>query len=164
MKAILALVAGAAAMLAAGCASFDGSTLVAGKSTAADVEALMGAPAERLDAAGGGKVLYYPRLRETYAVEVDPGGVVKSVEPRRSKANLARVIPNQSTARDVRALFGPPQQVSRLDRQQRDVWEYLYRHYDEYRVIWIQFSYDGVVRETLDMIDYPAYPQDGPFT
>jgi hypothetical protein len=162
MKAIIAFAAYAAVALLAGCASFDGSSLVAGKSTATEVEALMGAPAERLEQANGEKVYFYSRLRETFAVVLHPNGTVKAVEPRRLQANLGRLEAGRSTTKDVRALFGPPQQVSRLDRQKREVWEYLYTHYQEYRVIWFQFSDDGVMRETLDMLDYPAYPQDGP--
>ena len=48
------------AVLLAGCASLDGSGLVPGTSTAADVQAQMGAPAERLPAPGGGSVWWYP--------------------------------------------------------------------------------------------------------
>ncbi len=162
MKAIIAFAACATAALLAGCASFDGSSLVAGKSTAAEVESLMGAPAERLEQANGERVWFYPRLRETFAVVLHSNGTVKAVEPRRLQANLARLQAGKSTSKDVRALFGPPQQVSRLDRQQREIWEYLYTHYQEYRVIWFQFSADGVMRETLDMIDYPSYPGDTP--
>ena len=35
-----------AALLIAGCASFDGHTLVPGKSSAAEVKSMMGAPAQ----------------------------------------------------------------------------------------------------------------------
>ncbi len=44
----------AVAALLAGCASFDGRGLAPGKSTAAEVEALMGAPAEKLSLPDGG--------------------------------------------------------------------------------------------------------------
>jgi len=160
MKLIIAL---AAAAVLAGCASFDGSSLVPGKSTAAEAEALMGTPSERMDLPNGEKVLFYSRLRETFAVVIAANGTVKAIEPRRLQASLAKFQAGTSTSKDVRAMFGPPQQVSRLDRQQREVWEYLYTHYEQYRVIWFQFSPDGVLREMLDMLDYPMYQQDGTF-
>jgi hypothetical protein len=161
MRATLAVVVSAAA-LAAGCASFDGSSLVPGKSTAAEAEALMGTPAERLETPGGGKVLYYPHVRETFAVLVGPDGLVRAVERRRTQANLARLVPGTTTAKLVREIFGPPGLVSRSDRQQRDVWEYQYMNGEEYRVIWVQFSFDGVVREVLDALDWSMYSQSGP--
>ena len=34
----------------------------------------------------------------------------------------------------------------RLDRQKRDWWEYRYRQAPDDRVVWVQFSDDGVVR------------------
>ncbi|MSQ54996.1 MAG: hypothetical protein EXR31_06470 [Betaproteobacteria bacterium] len=161
MRAILALAAAAAVALAAGCASFDGSSLVPGKSTAAEAEALMGAPAERLETAGGGRVLYYPHVRETYAVVVGPDGLVRAVERRRTSANLAKLVPGATTAKLVREIFGPPGLAARNDRQQHDVWEYQYMNGEEYRVIWVQFSFDGVVREVLDALDWSMYSQSG---
>lgn len=150
-----------AAALVAGCASYDGRSLVPGKSTVAEVEALMGVPAETLDQADGGKLLFYPRARETYAVSVGANGLVRSVEPRLSKDRFAKLVPGTSGTKDVRELLGPPVKVVRMDLQQRDVWEYQFRHYEEYRVLWVQFSYDGVMREALDMLDWSAYPPSG---
>jgi len=158
MKGILALTV---LVLAAGCASYNGSSLVPGKSTAAEVEALMGVPAERLQRPNGERVLYYPRSRETYAVVLGSDGLVRAVEPRLLKSSLSKLVPGVTTAKEVRELFGPPQQVTQLARQQREVWEYLYQHYEEFRVIWVQYSPDGLVREVLDMIDWAAYPPSG---
>ncbi len=162
MGAILGAVAITAAALAAGCASFDGSSLVPGKSTAAEAEALMGAPAERLETAGGAKVLFYPQVRETYAVVVGTDGLVRTVERRRTSANLAKLVPGTTSSKQVREIFGPPGHEARSDRQRRDVWEYPYMKGEEYRVIWVQFSLDGVVREVLDVLDWSMYSQSGP--
>lgn len=155
------LVAAATAALA-GCASMDGSSLVPNKSTAAEVEALMGAPAERLERADGSRVLYYPRARQTYAVVLGKDGLVRAVEERVTRANIAKLVAGQTATKEVRELFGPPERAVRMERLQRDVWEYPYRYYDEYRVLWVQFSGDGLVREVLDMLDWSAYPPSGP--
>src|SRR5450759_815116 len=79
-----------AACLISGCASYSGSSLVAGKSTAAEVEALMGQPADRVEKPGGGSALYYPRGpfgRETYVVSLGADGKVQAVEQRLTDAN-----------------------------------------------------------------------------
>ena len=49
------------AILLAGCASFDGRGLMPGQSTAADVESVMGAPAEKRQVANGETWYFYPR-------------------------------------------------------------------------------------------------------
>jgi len=160
--AVMRSVAMLAVAAIAGCASYDGSSLVAGKSTGADAVALMGQPAERLVREDGGTTLFYPRERQTYAVELDRNGVVRGVEQRLERINLRRLVAGTTTAREVRALFGPPRSVTKMERQERDVWEYRYRDYEEYRVIWVQFSYDGLVREVLDMRDWEYYEPDFP--
>lgn len=151
----------AVAALLGGCATFDGREFVASKATAAEVEAKLGKPAERIQRADGDQVLYFLGGRETLAVVIGKDGRVREASPRLSKANLAKLVPGTSTAKEVRELFGPPGNIVRMDRQQRDVWEYLFQHYEEMRVMWIQFSYDGVVQETLDMLDWAAYPPSG---
>ena len=148
-----AVLAGA---LVAGCASFDGRGLVAGKSTAAEAEALMGRPAQRLAFANGDTALYFsrqPEGRAVYVAEFGPDGVMKSIEQRLVRANLKRVVAGISTMKEVRELFGPPGGDGRLERQARTWWEYKYLDYDRRRIIWVQYSDDGVVREVLDMID-----------
>ena len=151
-------------LLAAGCASFDGHTLVPGKATAPEVEALMGSPAAVVEGDEGTRTLYYPRGpsgRQTFAVRLGKDGVVQSVEQRLTRENFARLVSGTTTMKEVRELLGPTWNAVRYERQQRDVWEYTYRHYEEYRVLWVQFSYDGVVQEVMDMLDYSAYPPSG---
>lgn len=146
----------AAAALVTGCASFDGRGLIPGTSTAAEVEALMGAPAHRLARPDGDTALYFSRLpegRAVYVVTVGPGGVMKSIEQRLVRSNLKYIFAGTSTMKDVRDLFGPPGNSGRIERQARTWWEYKYVDYDMRRIIWVQYSDDGIVREVLDMTD-----------
>jgi hypothetical protein len=148
----------AATLLAvAGCASVDGRGLVPGKATLGEVEALMGAPAHRVALPNGDSALYFSRLpegRAVYVVTVGPDRVMKSIEQRLVRSNLKFISVGISTMNDVRNLFGPPGGDGRLERQRRTWWEYKYEDYDQRRVIWVQYSDDGVVREVLDSIDH----------
>lgn len=142
------------ALLMASCASYDGSSLVPGKSTAADIQATMGAPAERQAAGGGLTTWWYPRGPmgyHSYALLVGSDGVLKSIEQRLTVENIGRVVPNTWTKKEVRELFGPPFMVSTLPRLEREVWEYQLREVDFKWKLWVQFSPDGVVREVLKM-------------
>src|SRR5205807_5241705 len=56
------LIAIAAPLFLVGCASYDGHSLIPGKSTETDVEALMGASADRRTGRNGETVRYYSRL------------------------------------------------------------------------------------------------------
>jgi hypothetical protein len=147
------------AALLAGCASYDGRGLIPGKSTAADVEQLMGPPAEKISEAGD-SVWFYPRGpmgRQTYAVRVAPDGVVRGIEQRLTMENMQKLVADETTAAQVRALFGPPGYVTRLERQQRDVWEYRMKNQiDLDYSLFVQFSYDGILREALFLRD-PKY-------
>jgi hypothetical protein len=154
-----------AASLLSGCASYSGQGLVAGKSTAAEVEALMGKPAERAEKPDGGSVLYYPRGpagRETYAVLIGADGKVQAVEQRLTDANIAKLVRGTTTAKEVRGLFGPPSLTTRLPRLERDVWEYPMDPPSTPFLLLVQFSYDGIVREVFKIKDYSAEPPSGP--
>ena len=153
MKKIIALTL---VLLLAGCASFSGHDLVPGKSTAADAETRMGQPTQRLQLANGDSALYFSRLpygRAMYVVTVGPDGVMKSIEQRMQYATFAKVVANAWTKKEVSELLGPPGQAGRFDRQKRDWWEYRYWQAPDYRVVWVQFSDDGVVREVYDTLD-----------
>lgn len=150
--------AAAAAALLAGCASFDGRGLVPGRSGAAEVEALMGAPAGRISLPNGDSVLYFSRQpagRAMYAVTLAPDGVMKSIEQRITRRNFSKIVAGAWTKKEVRELLGPPPLAGRLPFKPSEWWEYKFREYPdyEYRVLWVQFSEDGVVREVLDMRD-----------
>ena len=154
MRSALAL---ALTLLLAGCASFDGRGLVLGKSTGAEATALMGEPAQRLALPDGGSALYFSRLpggRAMYVVTVGSEGVMKSIEQRMDPEVFAKVVANVWTKKEVSELLGPPGNQGRYERLKRDWWEYRYRQMPDYRVVTVQFSYDGVVREMYDMRDW----------
>jgi hypothetical protein len=144
------------------CASYDGRGLVPGRSTASDVTAVMGAPADRTTASNGDSIWYYPRGPEglhTYAVRVSPDGVMKSKEQILTVANMRKIASGVTTASQVREILGPPWKITRLEAVRRDDWEY--RMYDETRVeynLYVRLSYDGVVREVLFLRDYSVEP------
>jgi len=153
-----------AACLISGCASYSGSSLVVGQSTAAEAEALMGKPAERIEKPGGGSVLYYPRGpsgRETYAVVVGADGIVQAVEQRLTDANIAKVVTGTTTEREARELFGPPATTVQFWRLERNVWEYRMDPPSAPYILLIQFSYDGLVREVYKMRDHDAEAASG---
>jgi hypothetical protein len=139
------------------CASYDGRGLVAGKSTAADVEQVMGQPAEKIAGAAGDTVWFYPRNpfgRHTYAVSVAPDGRVRGIEQTLTMENMARIAADSSTAKDVRLMFGPPYRITRNHMRDRDVWEY--RMFNQIQIpynLFVQYSLDGVVREVLFLRD-----------
>ncbi len=152
-----------AALLLAGCTAFDGHTLVPGKASAKDVRALMGEPALELKRPNGDTWLYftrYPFGRATFVATVGPDNVLRGIEQRLNYWGIHKVRVGMRKE-DVRELLGPPRDVSRLPRQQRDVWEYPWRHAArELRILWVQFSDDGVAREVIEMHDYEAEPEN----
>lgn len=147
-----------AVLLLVSCTSFNGRGLVPGQSRAADVEAVMGAPAEKISLSGGDAVWFYPRQpfgRQTFAVRLGSDGVVRSVEQRLTVENVYKLVPGTPQTA-VRELLGPPWRVMHLARQQREVWEYtMYNRnasLDQY-FLYVQFSGDGMVREVLMLRD-----------
>ena len=151
----------------AGCGSFGGSSLVAGQSRQADVEAAMGAPSDRVKLPNGDTAIYYSRLpygRRMYVATITPDGMLRAFDQRLTRENFARIAVNSSTGPQVRELLGPPDRVARMPRQQRDVWEYPWLEVEEKRMLWVQFSYDGTVREVIEMHDFESDPPSGPLT
>jgi len=150
--------------LLAGCASYSGSSLAPGKSTRAEVEATMGRPAEVLSRPNGDTLLYYSRLpfgREIYVATVGSDGVLRGIEQRLTRQNIAKVAAG-AQAKEVRELLGPPFRAVRMERMQRDVWEYPWREVSDLRILWVQFAADGQVREVIEMHDYESDPPSGP--
>ena len=142
----------------AGCAGYDGRTLVPGQSTAAEVERLMGPAADKRAAPNGETVLWFPRLpagRVSYAARIGADGRLVAVEQRLTPENLARLQPGVSRENEVRDLLGPPSRVDPSPRQQRDVWTYEAQGIDPQLMV-VQFSKDGVLREAY-MFNDPAF-------
>ena len=157
------LVVAAAAFVLAGCASFDGRGLVPGKSTEQDVVALMGAPADRIKLADGDTKLYFPRQPEgrmSYAARIAPDGMLRSVDQLLTEQNIANLVRGTTTREQAREILGPPWRTTRLERQQRDVWEYkMYNQVQDKFFLYVQLSYDGIVQEVLminDDVDEPG--------
>jgi outer membrane protein assembly factor BamE (lipoprotein component of BamABCDE complex) len=153
----------AAMALVAGCASFSGSSLVPGKSTRAEVEALMGKPAAAVSKPNGETHLYFSRLpvgRKMYLAMIGPDGVLRGIEQTLTKENIAKVKADMTQA-EVRELLGPTWRSVYLSRLERDVWEYPWQLVEDRRILWVQFGGDGKVREVIEMHDYESDPPSG---
>ena len=152
----------AAVLFLSGCVS-TGRGLVAGVSTSVDVATQMGRPAERVPAADGDTVWFYPNQpfgRVTYAVRVAPDGRVRSVEQVLDEAHIARIAANQTTRAQLREMFGPPYLASYLPRQQREVWTWNIYNVARFPFqLHVQMSDDGIVREVL-MLEERRVPSD----
>lgn len=139
---------------AAGCASFR--NLTPAQSTLADVEAALGAPAERRQV-GAETWLYYPQQpygRKVRVARVAPDGKLIAVEQRLSEEYIAKLIPNQSSQDDVLALFGRPYERLNVPRMERDMWTWYMRQYGTLKAtLNVQMSPDGVVREIYVLDD-----------
>ncbi|MEK6244203.1 MAG: hypothetical protein AABM33_06845 [Pseudomonadota bacterium] len=149
-------------MLLAGCASFDGRGLVPEQSTAQDVAALMGTPADRITVSGGDTIWYYPRApmgMHTFAVRMSSAGVLRSIDQLLTEQNLRNLVAGVTTGSQVREVLGPPWRTTRTDRMQRDVWEYSMLNSAQWPFyLYVQLSYDGIVREVLLLKDYSKEP------
>jgi len=151
----------ALALLLAGCASFDGRGLVPGKSCEQEAVDLMGAPAQVLPLADGGKALYFSRMpegRAVFEVRVDANGVVRSIEQKLTRQHIWEIASGASTKDDVLRLFGPPGRRGYLALSAKEWWEYKYQDYQDLRILYVQFSPDGVVRDVVDLRDLSREP------
>ena len=156
--------AAAGMLLLVGCASYDGSSLVPGTSTEADVQKLMGPPDQKMKLEAGATEWFYtrPAARQTYAITLGPDGRFRSSEQRLDRVFIDRIRRETWTTKEVSTLLGPPYVTVRFERQQRDVWTYRWQEFSDRRLLHVQFSYDGVVREVLDMLDEEYQPIGGP--
>lgn len=144
-------------LFAAGCASsFERKGLVPGQASGEDVERVMGPSAEKRTAANGETVLWFPQPagRANYAARIGRDGKLIAIEQRLTRENFEQIKRGESRESDVRDLLGPPKQIDAAPRQQRSVWTYEAQG-PEPQLITVQFSADGVVRETY-MFNDPA--------
>ena len=152
------------ALVLAGCASaLKIPELQPGKSTAKDAEAQLGKPAMELKRPDGGKVQYFttwPFGRHTYAVTLGADGVVRSMDQRLTQNNLDS-IKEGMTKDQVLERLGPPREETREERQERIVLEYPWNQGNrEMRLRYVRLSYDGIVREVIDLHDQVAQPEN----
>jgi hypothetical protein len=144
-------------LLLAACASFDGRGLVPGQSTAADVEKVMGKPADKRQV-GNETWLYFPRQpfgRKTFVARLAADGKLVAVEQRLTDENVAKIVPNTTRAEQVRDLLGPPWSTGRYPLNNQTVWTWHMRHFGDPGVpveLDVQMSPDGVVRG-VQMLD-----------
>lgn len=148
-------VAAATLLGLAGCAAR--SELEPGRSTLADVEAVMGRAAEQRVRPDGETWLYYPSQpygRKVFVARLAPDRKLIAVEQRLSEEYIARLVPNQSRKEDVRDLFGPPYEALFLPRLQRDTWSWHMRQFATLpAALHVQISPEGVVREVYVLDD-----------
>jgi hypothetical protein len=139
---------------------------VPGVSSAADVEALMGPPAEKvLVAADGEEVWFYPRQPtglHTFAVRMGPDKVMRGIEQRLTEQNMQQLVPGRTTAKETRELFGPPWRSARNFLGDRDCWDYrMYNVVQVEYILSVQFSDDGLLREVVFLQDYKTSGRRG---
>lgn len=151
-------------ILLGGCASYDGRGLMPGQSTAADVEALMGAPVERLKASDGDTIWFYSRQpfgRQMYAVRIAPDGRMRSVEQTLTELNLRKLVAGTTTREQAREIFGPPWRVAYNARLEREMWEYYTYNASQLDFfLYLQFSPDGLLREAYHIEDFSKQQGD----
>jgi len=148
----------------AGPSPHAGRNLVPGQSTAAQVQAAMGRPAEQLTSTAGETIWFYPSApqgRVTYAVRMRHDGLLIAVEQRLTKDSIARVVADKTTAKEVRELLGPPSFVTRYPARERDEWDYLVLVDNRMHDFLVEFSSDGVARKTSLLHD-PIYDTPTP--
>lgn len=154
------------ASLLTACAGYPGDKLAPGRSTAADVEAALGKPADTRKHADGETVYYYPQLPwgyVTYAARVGADGRLIALEQRLTEENIGKLVKGQTRQDEVRDLLGPPYEPQRVERMDRDIWTYPMRIGGAPTPKWflVQMSLaDGVVRETY-LMDDPNYNRWG---
>ena len=145
----------AAAVAVTGCATYK--DLHPAQSTRADVEAVLGHPAEQRARTDGETWLYYPQQpygRKVRVARVAADGKLIAVEQRLSEEYIAKLIPNQSSRDDVLALFGQPYERLNVPRMERDTWTWYMRQYATLpATLNVQMSPDGVVREIYVLDD-----------
>ena len=143
------LIAFAVLLGLAGCATWRG--LEPGRSTLADVEAVMGRAAEQRARPDGETWLYYPLQpfgRKVFVARLAPKSKLIAVEQRLSEEYIAKLIPNQSRKEDVQDLFGSPYESLFFPRLQRETWSWHMRRFANLPAgLHVQMSPDGVVRE-----------------
>lgn len=87
------------------------------------------------------------------------GSVACATAPKESAGlptpeNFAKITVNKTTANQVRELLGPPSRILTSRSHQGEAWGYRYRGNIGPRMFWVEYSPDGVVRETGDSVDF----------
>ena len=136
----------------AGCAGYDGRTLVPGQATGAEVERLMGPAADKRRGPDGETVLWFPRLpagRVSYAARIGRDDKLIAIEQRLTRENAQLLVPKQSTFEDARNLFGPPWRIHDYPRLSRQVWLYPMHEGAVRFTLNVEFTADGKLSEVV---------------
>src|SRR2546428_1112837 len=133
----------ALALLLAGCAGYSGSGLVPGRSTAAEVEAVMGPATDRRARPNGETVLWVPRMPYgdgTYAARVGADGRLVALEQRLTEENNAQIERGRTTADQVPDLVGPPYRGAHFPPMERGVWTVEMQGFPFPKPVFVQLS------------------------
>jgi hypothetical protein len=91
-----------------------------------------------------------------FVARIAPDGRLIDVEPRLTEENIKKIVPNQTRAEEVRELFGPPYEVMRVPRMEREMWTWYMRRFGDPGIpaqLVVQLSPDGAVREVYLLDD-----------
>jgi hypothetical protein len=147
--------------LLAGCTAVGGgsSKVIPGRSSAGDVQAAMGTPAEKTSNAAGESVWFYtsaPNGRTTYAVRMGPGGSVNAIEQRLTSQYWSQIVPGKTSTKELRELLGPPAVVQHWGLKGVDEWTYKVEMNMRMFDLLVELSPEGIVRGSVLMHD-PIY-------
>ena len=159
MKRIIAL---AVILLGAGCGSsgYDGSNLVPGVSTMAEVEKDMAPLKDKRPGPDGETVLWFPRLpdgRVSYAALIGKDGKLIAVEQRLTRHNLNLIKPGVSTENDVLDILGPPQSKQWFERLGTTAWSYNAQGINP-QIYVVEVQKDGIVKRRYSYDDPQFIP------
>jgi hypothetical protein len=141
-------------LLVAGCAY--GSGLVPGQSTIENVQVSMGTPTMVREYSDGTQALWYSKLpygRENWAAVVDANGILMSFDQRLTGPNIARLVPDSSTADNVLDILGPPFRRTKFPYKDMEAWEYQLPTTPERQTLYVEVSPDFMVRKVYRLYD-----------
>ena len=137
--------------VAAGCASYDGSSLRAG-APESEVRAVMGAPAAEFPNPDGSKRLVYPRGplgTQTFMADVGRDGSLQSVSRVLTDDVFNHIRPGL-TRDEVLRMIGPPGDTMHFPRSGQYSWDYRYQDTWGYLAIFsVTFDQSGQVVSTF---------------
>ncbi|MGZ5031788.1 MAG: hypothetical protein ACXWAC_01190 [Usitatibacter sp.] len=136
------------ALVAAGCASYDGYSLKPGVSSEADLRSVMGQPAMEYQEGDGSRRLMYPRGplgNQTFAAEVGSDGILRAIRPV-LKEETFNGIRAGMTRDEILRLIGPPGDTMAFSLSRQVAWDYRYVDVWGYVAIFsVTFDDKGIV-------------------
>ena len=136
------------ALLAAGCASYDGRGLRPGVSSEAEVRGLMGPPAIETAGDDGGKRLAYPRGplgTQTFIAEVGRDGTLQSIRQVLNDDTFNGIRPGL-TREDILRRIGPPGDTMHFSLSGNTAWDYRFVDTWGYLAVFsVTFDPNGIV-------------------